>query len=610
MPGLFGSLTNSVHSDPHCIQRMGEKLTYFDKYKINGLENHAAVAHHGRFNHEVVYQNEHVALLIDGWIVSVNNEELQNEAAYQIGQLYLTQGLNFVNHLNGQFNILIHDKKTDEWHLISDRGASRQMFYCIFKNTFTFAPEAKAISAGIQRRFKINEKQIYNQLTFSRIWLGNETFFSDVYAMPPGHIFTWRNGHLHKKEYWEWIYCEANRTFQDVVDEGVDIFRKTTTSINNSISNNLSLMLSGGLDSRLVLASIAKPKRKNIHCYTLGASQQNDEVSVAKHVANKAGCNWKALLLGPEDFINNGQLGNKIMEGLDLLPQSYSLTSCLSINKSESVFINGLLFDVVMGGLYLDGSVFKEPYNHQIGRDYTIKKFTYFNQNEFLEMYQQKDGIDVYNHQLQRLENEYYECKNEKSPNRIDEIVFKNRFSRYLIPRQYLLRLFFEEYIPAYDSRLLEFFLRIPLEYRQNYKLFQSILIQLDESLSKIEYVNTTMPANAPTEYWNRGKNIEYQKELLYREIFYKTKGSTFIPYTHYYSNFDEWLRLNKKWMNTADELLLSSDSRLSGNFIKQEYLSKLIKEHKTGKNSHFAKIIQLMTLETTVRNMEGFIYE
>ena len=95
------------------------------------------------------------------------------------------------------------------------------------------------------------------------------------------------------------------------------------------------------------------------------------------------------------------------------------------------------------------------------------------------------------------------------------------------------------------------------------------------------------------------------QKEALFRHIFAETKGQVFIPYNRYYSNFDEWLRVNEIWKEHCRDLLMSQDTILldycDGTVIKKWLTAQL-----SGNESNFSKIIQLMSLEKTLRTHFG----
>lgn len=94
---------------------------------------------------------------------------------------------------------------------------------------------------------------------------------------------------------------------------------------------------------------------------------------------------------------------------------------------------------------------------------------------------------------------------------------------------------------------------------------------------------------------------MEAAKEKLYREIWAATAGRVFIPYRRYYSNFDEWLRMNPPWQEFTDDLLLTPNT-LYQNFLKRIYVEDLVRQHRSGQADHRQQLTFLMTFELFLR--------
>lgn len=608
MPGLYGICFKS--SRPEELQkRVLEGLTFSERYAKAETVNpygFAGVLHHGRIAHGVECVEDEVQLLVDGWIFSFDGCRMGDDALRQLIKFYRERGLkSLLEGVNGQFNLFLHDLRTSEFYVASDSAGSRQLYYYYDESNgdFAFAPEIKAILAAVGREPVLNEDQLYNQLTFSRLRMGDETFFRGVHAFKPGMIHKWTAGKLDRELWWSWRYTTANGDRDEIVARGIHLFREVLGDISSFAGDRLGMMLSGGLDSRLVMAGLESDKRRIVRCFTLGAGSDHYEVEVARRAAATCHSPWELIKLTPSDFVKRGAEGNRILEGMDLMTQSYGLEAFGNIGNQVDVFINGFILDVVLGGSYLCGEVVDSPLDHDLGRAYLLNKFAYFKQSEFTELCADKDAATHWERQQETLLSLYASSENELSPDRIDEIVFYYRSWRYLIPRQYWLRLFFDEITPALDARLLKFFLSIPVRFRRDYSLYQDILIGLSGELADLEYANTTLPASAPVSCWREAAQLEANREKLYRKIYHKTGGGQFIPYKQYYSNFDEWLRMDPDWIQTTDDLLLSDDSILCQKYVRPEYVQRLLREHRCAQTTHYSKIIQLMTLEMTLRN-------
>jgi hypothetical protein len=109
------------------------------------------------------------------------------------------------------------------------------------------------------------------------------------------------------------------------------------------------------------------------------------------------------------------------------------------------------------------------------------------------------------------------------------------------------------------------------------------------------------LPPAAPLELWSAGAELESKREQLYRDVWHTTSGRVYVPYRRYFTNYDEWLRLNPLWRRMTDDLLLRSDSRVT-EYVSRSRVTQLVEEHRSAARTHYARILQLMTLELFLR--------
>ena len=109
------------------------------------------------------------------------------------------------------------------------------------------------------------------------------------------------------------------------------------------------------------------------------------------------------------------------------------------------------------------------------------------------------------------------------------------------------------------------------------------------------------LPVNVPVSLWADSARLEAEKETLFRHVFAETNGQVFIPYNRYYSNFDEWLRLNEAWKEQCQVLLMSQDTILL-DYCDGDIIRKWIASQLSGGDPNHSKLIQLMSLEKTLR--------
>jgi len=111
------------------------------------------------------------------------------------------------------------------------------------------------------------------------------------------------------------------------------------------------------------------------------------------------------------------------------------------------------------------------------------------------------------------------------------------------------------------------------------------------------------LPVTVPVEFWAESLVIEKTKEDLYRRIFLASDGGVHVPYQRYYSNFDEWQRIDPYWTEVINFFLLSADTRLTQEYVDRSWIKNLVDRQRRGMDSNFAKINVLLGVETMLRN-------
>ena len=360
--------------------------------------------------------------------------------------------------------------------------------------------------------------------------------------------------------------------------------------------NNLGLSLTGGLDSRILLAA-----GFDGNTFTWGYNEDNDEITLAKRCSETNLNPWKFIKVTPEEFLDPSGAGDFIREGLDLFVQSHGLICYPEVRDSGvSGLMTGLALDFTMAGSYCPSNA--HDMSEQKMYDYAFKKIETFSSEDRSLLFKDKSLIE-------RVKNIESAVKNELSKDfskgsavsALQNFFMENRVRRQIFQRQQWQRAYCEDYIPTFDNRLVDYLSRFSLEERSNHKIFQKVLLLLSSNLASIPYQGTNLPASVPVEYWESATQIEAMKEQLYRKIFNETTGMVFVPYNRYYSNFDEWMRTNAEWQNHIADLLLSDKSRILG-FLNRNVINTWVNDQISAKIPRYGKIIELMNLEKTLR--------
>ena len=227
--------------------------------------------------------------------------------------LYLEFGLDFINKLNGMFAIAIHDSRDKSLHLIRDKMGKKPLWISQLNDgTLYFASEVRALMLARPDR-TLRTDMVAEVMQYGYI---NSPYsaFNEITQVPPASVLTWHEGKVSSRKYWE---PDFDTKVQISYEEALEVTKKLIEEAveRRLISERpLGSFLSGGYDSTVVTAYMAKLMNEKVQTYSIGFhSPQFNEAHHAKQVANYLGTNHHEEILRPDPSL----LVEKISQVLD-----------------------------------------------------------------------------------------------------------------------------------------------------------------------------------------------------------------------------------------------------------------------------------------------------
>jgi asparagine synthase (glutamine-hydrolysing) len=217
--------------------------------------------------------------------------------------LYLEFGLDFINKLNGMFAIAIYDARDRSLHLIRDRMGKKPLWISQLNDgTLFFASEVRALMLARPDR-TLRTDMIAEVMQYGYINSPNSAF-NEIHQVPPANVTSWRDGKAITSTYWTADF-ETKVTIP--YEEALEI---TKELIEAAVSRRLiserplGSFLSGGYDSTVVTAYMAKLMKEKVQTYSIGFhSEAYNEANYAKQVANYLGTNHHEEILSPDPAV-------------------------------------------------------------------------------------------------------------------------------------------------------------------------------------------------------------------------------------------------------------------------------------------------------------------
>jgi asparagine synthase (glutamine-hydrolysing) len=214
--------------------------------------------------------------------------------------LYLEFGLDFINKLNGMFAIAIYDARDDSLHLIRDRMGEKPLWISqLIDGTLFFGSEVRALMLARPDR-TLRTEMIAEVMQYGYINSPNSAF-NEIHQVPPASVISWRYGRTTTATYWTPDFdSKIDISYEDALEVTKELIEAAVSR--RLISERpLGSFLSGGYDSTVVTAIMAKLMKEKVQTYSIGFhSEAFDEAHHARKVANYLGTNHHEEILSPD----------------------------------------------------------------------------------------------------------------------------------------------------------------------------------------------------------------------------------------------------------------------------------------------------------------------
>jgi asparagine synthase (glutamine-hydrolysing) len=201
---------------------------------------------------------------------------------------YESWGKAVCEKLNGMFGFAIWDENERMLMLARDRLGIKPLYYYQDDEKLVFGSEIKAILQchGIRRRVDLSA--LDNYLTFEYI-PSPRSIFQDIRKLEPGHILVWKDNELTTRPYWNLIPQEKPYTKDEA---GQHLAELLEDSVRLRLVSDVPLgaFLSGGIDSSIVVAQMARLMNQPVKTFSIGFKESSyNELPYARAVANRYG---------------------------------------------------------------------------------------------------------------------------------------------------------------------------------------------------------------------------------------------------------------------------------------------------------------------------------
>lgn len=304
-------------------------------------------------------------------LVKLDLEESVSDSTIAL-RAYIKWDIKFVDHLIGEYALVIHDYVKDRTVILRDHVGRKPFYYSLDEGRLFYSTLTKPIREYLDNKVTVSDEYVADFLTIPAVShevVQGKCIYNEILVLIPGHYGIFENQKLTVHNYWEPLKMKPIKFKTD--DEYLEAFNKLfdeAVECRLRSKGNVGIMLSSGLDSTAV-AAVASDKLETLYAYTSYVEETpnkdkkngfiNDERGLIKPlVDNQKSIKWKAT------NYNNRYVNDDLEDNLEALEQPYKFfinTQWLTEIYKESLADNCLVMldgqfgnSTISFGTYID----------------------------------------------------------------------------------------------------------------------------------------------------------------------------------------------------------------------------------------------------------------
>ena len=188
-------------------------------------------------------------------------------------------GEDCVEHLDGMFALCVYDITRQKLFIARDRMGIKPLYYSLSSRAFTFASNTQALlTQNIDET--INPIALQQQLSLHGVVPAPNTIINGIRKVKPATTITIDSkGEWKEKTYWKPLAERSNGEISDddYTERAHELLTLAVAKRMSATDVPIGVLLSGGLDSSLIVALLNEVGHKNIRTFSIGFEDIEDE---------------------------------------------------------------------------------------------------------------------------------------------------------------------------------------------------------------------------------------------------------------------------------------------------------------------------------------------
>ncbi len=550
-----------------------------------------------------------VDVLVCGEIFNGAELGSDGDAASVILKLYESRELDRLKDANGLFAAAICDRNVHRLTLVTDRFCSFPIHLHKASDRVAFAGQLAVLLAegGVPRT--ASAAGLAQLFTLQRT-VGRDTNIANVEALPAATICTVDSDGITERAYWKLTWKPSFQSEEDAAEALAGALKAAVARQTDHGADAPGLLLSGGLDSRMVLAA-GSPGR--LSCFTTASYLENPELAIARTLAEAHGRSFEPLIVAPESTLS--VLDRTTLDSNGLYPASTQISVFMpSVGSACDVALTGHGLDYTFRGYYMParfiriaGSSTRLPSlrsvpGHPTGAD-VLSNLRQGPPKSTIDRIVLPERADFWwNSQAERLQTVLSPWLDSDEPlNAWDAFILHSLSKHYAFTGMMAIRAACNLRLTTYDRDVFDIYLGMPPAWRVRAGVALGAMRRLSPEMARLPNANTGFAADVGP--W---KEIF---QVLGRAAGKRLRLIKAQPVPTRMHSAGSWQSLGALYREDPGHrsLFMSIRSRLDTltfGYLSADGIAACIDEHMEGMRDHSKLLRYLMTHDSWIRQM------
>ena len=184
-----------------------------------------------------------------------------------------------LEHLDGMFAFAIWDISSKKLFVARDRMGIKPLYFNSTSEAFTFASNSQALlTQDIDK--SVNPIALQQQLSLHGVVPAPNTIINGIQKLKPGTFITIDSDrHIQEKTYWRPNAKRPEGSFSNAeyIERAHELLAAAVTKRMNASDVPIGVLLSGGLDSSLIVALLREAGHERVRTFSIGFEDIDDE---------------------------------------------------------------------------------------------------------------------------------------------------------------------------------------------------------------------------------------------------------------------------------------------------------------------------------------------